>query len=325
MEPYAEVVESYTSFAEESQDSPCFVDWSLGVAGDREVQDLIRTLPAIKQQPNLVFAAARWHGAPAPGPYAGLRATLIDHWAEVRETILSRSTQTNEVGRLATLLPAFARINGLAKPLALIEVGASAGLNLFPDRFRFRWTRPDGSSYCLGEGPELACRLRADTPLPDRAPQVVSRRGIDLNPLDASDPDAMSWLTNLVWPEQHERRERLEHAIAIAAVEPPRITRGNLLEELPALLDTMPSAATVVVFHSAVIAYLEEADRRRFASLMASLTSEGRCHWVSNEGGNVLPEITATGPTPDEPCFVLGLDGQSVAFTHGHGAWLEWH
>lgn len=324
MEPYAEVVASYTSFAAESADSPCFVEWSLGVAEDREVQDLIRTLPPVKQQPNLVFAAARWHGAPAPGPYAGLRATLLDDWDRVRTTILSRSTQTNEVGRLASLVPVLSRIDGFTTPLALIEVGASAGLNLFPDRFRFTWTQADGSSYSLGDGPELTCLVRREAPLPDRMPEVVARAGVDLNPLDVSDPDAMAWLTNLVWPEQDDRRTRLERAIEIAAAEPPDLVRGNLLEEVPTLLDTMPSQATVVVFHSAVIAYLEEADRRQFAAMMRDLVADGRCHWVSNEGPNVLPEVTSTGPTPEEPCFVLGLDGRSVGFAHGHGAWLDW-
>ena len=67
-------------------------------------------LPTVKQQPNFVFAAARWHGVPAPGPYAGLRDALLGDYGTIRATILTRSTQTNEVGRLATLTPAFATI-----------------------------------------------------------------------------------------------------------------------------------------------------------------------------------------------------------------------
>ena len=69
----------------------------------------IDELPGLKKQPNIVFAAARWHGVPAPGPYAGLRAALLGDDGTIRATIMARSTQTNEVGRLATLLPAFAR------------------------------------------------------------------------------------------------------------------------------------------------------------------------------------------------------------------------
>ena len=78
------------------------------MAGDPEVLAWVDALPGIKKQPNLVFAAARWHGVPAPGPYAGLRAALLADDGSIRATILARSTQTNEVGRLATLVPAFA-------------------------------------------------------------------------------------------------------------------------------------------------------------------------------------------------------------------------
>ncbi|WP_067439779.1 DUF2332 domain-containing protein [Nocardioides jensenii] len=324
MEPYAEVVASYTTFAEEAADSPCFVEWSRGVADDPEAQDLIRTLPPVKQQPNLVFAAARWHGAPAPGPYAGLRATLLERWDEVRATALARSTQTNEVGRLATLLPAFAL---LGERLHLIEVGASAGLCLHPDAYRHEWVQYDDPAvtHHVGEGPVLTCRVSGPVPFPERMPEVVSRAGVDLNPLDVTDADEMAWLKNLVWPEQDERRTRLATAIEVARQDPPRLTRGDLFDELPGLLGAAPDDAVTVVFHSAVIAYLEEPDRRRFAQLMAGLVAEGRCHWVSNEAPNVLPEVTATGPAPTKPGFVLGIDGDSVALTHGHGATLRWH
>ena len=139
VEIFQPVAESYAAFAVEAVDSPCFRDWATSVAGDAEVQALIATLPPIKQQANLVFAAARWHGVPAPGPYAALRAALLDDWDTIRGTVMARSTQTNEVGRLATLVPVFAGLDG---PLALIEVGASAGLCLYPDRWGYAWTFP---------------------------------------------------------------------------------------------------------------------------------------------------------------------------------------
>ena len=114
MEIFQPVAESYAAFAVEAVDSPCFRDWATSVAGDAEVQALIATLPPIKQQANLVFAAARWHGVPAPGPYDALRAALLDDWDTIRGTVMARSTQTNEVGRLATLVPVFAGLRRAA-------------------------------------------------------------------------------------------------------------------------------------------------------------------------------------------------------------------
>src|ERR1700710_1755188 len=125
MEPYDEVARQYATFAEEARaESPCFVEWGFGVAADPEMLAWIEELPGLKRQPNLVFAAARLHGVPAPGPYAGLRSALLGDDGSIRATIMARSTQTNEVGRLATLLPAFA-LAVPSGPVALVEAGAS--------------------------------------------------------------------------------------------------------------------------------------------------------------------------------------------------------
>ena len=296
--------------------SPCFEDWATRVAEDPEVLAWLARLPLPKQQPNIVFAAARWHGVPAPGPYAGLRDALLGDDGSIVATILARSTQTNEVGRLATLVPAFATFPG---PLALIEAGASAGLNLFPDRYSYGW-----GGAPVGTGPLLTARVSGPAPLPVAVPDVAWRAGIDLNPLDVTDADQMRWLVNLVWPEHDERRERLARAIEVARSAPPRIVRGDLLEELPALVDEAGRHGTVVVFHSAVAAYLSPSDRDRFQELMTGLVGDGRCHWVSNEAPKVLPAVTATAELGEDRGFVLGVDGRAVGRTHGHGDWLRW-
>ena len=138
-------------------------------------------------------------------------------------------------------------------------------------------------------------------PLPGRRRPSAGGAGIDLNPLDVTDDDAMAWLATLVWPEQDDRRDRLRTAVAVARTDPPRLCARR-----PARRAARPGrarrrrTAPVVVFHSAVIAYLEPADRRRFHELMTGLVGDGRCHWVSNEGPRVLPEVTATGPERPE-------------------------
>jgi hypothetical protein len=163
-------------------------------------------------------------------------------------------------------------------------------------------------------------------PLPSRLPEVAWRGGVDLNPLDVTDADAMLWLENLVWPEDDLRRERLRHAAEVARADPPTLVRGDLLERLPGLVAEAAAYASVLVFHSAVAAYLTEEDRARFQDLMTGLVADGACHWVSNEAANVFPDITATAPDgiPDAHHFVLGVDGRMVARTHGHGRYLHW-
>ncbi len=316
---YDDVIEEYRDFATYAAvDSPCFEEWALGVVDDDEVLAWLATLPPIKRQPNLVFAAARWHGAPAPGPYAGLRRVLLDLEPEVRATVMARATQTNEVGRLATLMPVLALVEG---PLALVEVGASAGLCLFPDRYDYAWP-PLGGLRGSG-GPLLTAQATGPLPVPAAHPEVAWRGGVDLNPLDVSDPDAMAWLEGLVWPEQDDRRERLRRAIDVARRTPPVLRRGDLFDHLPDLLAEAAPHGTPVVFHSAVVAYLEEPDRRRFHDLMTGLVDEGRCRWISNEGRRVLPAVTGELEVPPGR-FVTALDGSPVAFSHGHGHAIDW-
>jgi hypothetical protein len=324
---YGPIEEKYREFAADARDSPCFVDWALGVAHDPEVQAWLATLPDPKQQPNLVFAAARWHGLEAPAPYDALRAALLGDDGRIRATVLERATQTNEAGRLATLVPAFASV-AEGRPVALLEAGASAGLCLYPDRWGYRWTTPEGVRTAGPESPTLSCDVSGPAPLPGSPPTVAWRGGIDLNPLDVTDPDAMAWLLTLVWPEQDERRAQLAAAIEVARADPPDIRTGDLLELLPERIEEARAAVgsdgVVVVFHSAVIAYLDHARRARFAAMMAELVDAGRCRWISNEAPDVLPAVTATGTEPGPGHFVLGIDGRSVGHTHGHGRSLTW-
>jgi len=324
------IEEKYRDFATYAADSPCFEDWALGVAGDAgdaEMQQWLASLPEAKQQPNLVFAAARWHGVTAPAPYDALRDALLRDDGAIRGTILTRATQTNEAGRMATLVPAFA-LAAAGRPVALLEVGASAGLCLYPDRWGFRWTTDDGERTAGPALPLLACHVTGTAPLPDAAPTVAWRGGIDLNPLDVTSDDDMAWLLTLVWPEHQDRRAQLAAAIEVARADPPDLRCGNLLDALPGLVDEAGDAVgpngVVVVFHSAVIAYLDDADRDRFAALAGELVSAGRCRGISNEGRHVLPDVTATGPEPPPGQFVLGLDGRSLGHTHGHGRTLHW-
>lgn len=332
--------EFYADFAEhEAVDSPLFADWARGVAEDPDLLALLAELPESKRQPNLVFAAARWHGADTrpTGDHRALQEVLLTEWPAVRSTIESRATQTNEAGRCATLLPQLARIEG---PIALLEVGPSAGLCLLPDRYSYLFTA-GGSDALLHEvtrldpadGPSpvvLECALTGIEP-PARLPEVVWRGGLDLNPLDVQDDDAMAWLQTLVWPGHEERAQRLAGAIGVARElvaggggpagtgAALHLRRGDLAEDLPALVAEARAAvpeATVVVQHSAVLAYVPAEVRRRFVEVVQREADV----WLSNEGSSILPGMPEP---PRRPAFVLARDGQAVAFTQPHGAWAR--
>lgn len=315
----------YTEFAgwALSGGSPCFARWADGVASDPQVLAWIATLPEPKQQPNLVFAAARWHGVAAPGPYAGLRRALLEDDGAIRATILRRATQTNEAGRLAVLTPAFAALR-TERPLALLEVGASAGLCLYPDRWGYVWSTPDGGT-AVGPEPRLPCRVGGPAPLPAAPLEVAWRGGVDLHPLDVRDDDATAWLETLVWPENDDRRAVLRHALEVARAEPPHLVAGDLLDELPRLVAEAATHGPVVVFHTAVVMYLSDADRLRFDSLVRTLVADGACRWVSTEDPQVLPSVLdGAPPLPADPTMVLAVDGRAVAWAHPHGRSLDW-
>jgi hypothetical protein len=181
------IAATYIRYAEDEARgrSPLYEQLAGGVAADREIVGFLLTLPTGKRQPNLLFAALR-HRFGTPRDWAGFRRTLLANRDAVRAIMLANATQTNEPGRCATLLPVRAR---LPQPLALIEVGASAGLCLLPDLYAYdyngRQLRP---AVPAAEPPVFACAASEATPLPGALPRIVWRAGLDLNPLDAADP-----------------------------------------------------------------------------------------------------------------------------------------
>lgn len=319
VDPNAPTSERYRAFAEvESRGmSTTYERWALGVADDPATLMLIDQLPPAKRQPNLVFAAARLQGVPV-GPYHVFRDWLRTHWLEVQATALAHSTQTNEAARCALHVPVLGGIEG---PLALLEVGASAGLCLYPDRYSYRYT--DHPQLDPLDGPSdvvLDCEASAAVPVPDRLPEVVWRAGIDLNPLDVRRPDDLAWLDALIWPEHDERRARLQAAARIVAADPPHIVAGDLNERLAGLAAEAPSDATLVVFHTAVIAYLDEAARAEFAETVRDLPG----HWISVEARGIVPGISVHDEAGNGTEFVLALDGEQVAWAQPHGRALRW-
>lgn len=319
MDDRAEIRLRYARFADEEAHghSPLYEEIARGVAADEEIIGFLLTLPKCKRQPNLVLAAVR-HLFGTPAGWAAFREILLANRDAVRAVMQSRATQTNEPARCATLLPVLAR---LPQPLALIEVGASAGLCLLPDLYGYDYGRrvisPGTAAF-----PMLRCAVNDATPIPAAMPRIAWRAGLDLNPLEACDPSQTAWLEALVWPEQTDRLANLRAAIRIAAAVRPRIVRGDLLgQSLERLCGEAPTDATLVIFHTAVLAYVPDpADRQAFAERTMRLGT-----WISNETPGVLPAIARCTDGPGAPGrFLLSLDGAPVAWTDPHGSSLDW-
>jgi hypothetical protein len=310
------IAEGYRAFAgEAAPESPAYAALAAAVADDRDVLAFLAGLPEGKRFPPLFFAALRFLGG-VPADAADLHRRVASDGDRLRATMLARATQTNEPARCATLLPALAAIDG---PLALIEVGASAGLCLYPDRYSYEY---DGRLVGERRPVHLRCATSGPVPLPQELPEVVARIGIDLNPLDATDPDDRNWLRALVWPGpiEQERLQRLDAAATVAAAEPPVLLTGDLVDRLPGALALVPDGATPVVMHAAVLPYVPQARRSEFIDLVRSLP----VRWVAQEGSGVVPGTGERFPDGWGPYFVLSLDGVPLAHAAPHGQRIDW-
>jgi hypothetical protein len=312
-----DVADNYRGFAKDARGrSPAYESLANAVAADPAILAFLATLPREKRQPNLLFAAARYLlGAGAVPDIHALRSLVSKNGAGLTRLMHARRTQTNEPARCATLLPALAQ---LLPPLALIEVGASAGLTLLLDRYSY-----DYAGHTITgrdpQAPTLRCEPRGPVPLPAETPEITWRAGLDLNPLDITNDDDVRWLSCLVWPGEGDREQRLAAAIATARRAPPRVHRGDLRTDLAELAGQAPAAATLVVYHSAVLAYVTPEDRRRFAAAVRALPAV----WLSSEGPGIVADLPV--PPYEGAPFVLARDGRTpLALADGHGTWLHW-
>jgi hypothetical protein len=301
------IADQYVEFGsrEARGNSPTYERLSAAVADDGDLLDLLATLPPAKQQPNLLYGVVRLLDGPLE-PFTEFRSFVSEHWDTISTEIKKRATQTNEIGRCAALLPVLA---ALPQPLALIDVGCSAGLSLFPDKYAYAY-----GSTRIGDAPlTLDCEA-VGIELPSTLPTIASRAGVDLNPLDITDPADVAWLDALIWPEQQQRRERLHAAITIAAADPPHLIRGGL-DAVPGLVARAPRGTTPVVYHTSVLYQVAPAERLAFIETVRRLPG----HWISIEGPDVVDVGDLPAPPVDSALNVLALNGKPLAWVRGHG------
>jgi hypothetical protein len=146
--------------------------------------------------------------------------------------------------------------------------------------------------------------------------------GLDLNPVDVISQAEIAWLETLVWPGQEHRAQNLMAAIEIARANPPKVCRGDLRVDVPAIAALAPKSLRLVVYHTAVLGYVgPRSDREEFAKAVRQTGAV----WISNEVPSVFPEFASAAPPPPSPGhFLLAVDGKAVAWTGAHGQSIEW-
>jgi hypothetical protein len=254
-------------------------------------------------------------------PWLKLRGVLESHHDWLRRFVAEQPVQTNEVQRSWGLLPGFLTVAD-GRPLDLIELGPSGGLNLFWDRYRYRygessWGPADALLELSGEA----------TPAPpadlfDVRVEVRNRIGIDRRPVDVTTDHGARLLQAFVWPDQAARLERVSRAIDVARENPPVILEGDYVDFLPGLLADRDRNVLTVVFHSASTLYLRREERADLQAAIERAGANGSLAWISYE------------IDPDDEVgyrnFVLDVqawpDGERrrLARLDGHANSLEW-
>lgn len=269
---------------------------------------------------------------PSHEAYPAFKRFCLEHRLALEEIVATRLVQTNEIRRCTYLLPAFAHIarrtvhQGIGEPLALLEVGASAGLNLLWDRYRYFYQQQGRvmEAGAAGSPVLLQCEVRGEKlpVLPTALPPVAWRLGLDLNPIDLRMPEQYRWLRALIWPEHHDRVALLEDAHLIYQQHPPLLRQGDVATDLVKTLSLMPAYATPVILHTHVFNQVAPEVQARVTQQLLDFARDRTLYRLGNDLVN--PGVQDFPLTLQVYC-----DGQiteeRLADVDGHGRGLVWH
>jgi hypothetical protein len=255
---------------------------------------------------------------------------VIDRADPLHQMVTTRRTQTNEIGRCANFVVAFGILETEVGPLAHVDVGASGGLNMAIDRYQYRFA--PGGLVGAPSTVQLDIGVRGAAPIPHAMPEITARIGIDVAPIDVTDPAQARWLEACVWPDHADRFARLHAAIEIARQTPPEIIAGDARTSVAGATRRVGAHGHVVLTNSWVLNYFSPAQRVAYLAELDRLGAEQDLSWVSFESPALVPELPAPAELDHPDLTSLAItrwrDGtrstQHVASCHPHGRWIHW-
>ena len=277
---------------------PVYATICRAIADDPELAAILLEAPRGQRLPVLLLAAlhdvvlrrpecplAPWFpsasalsAASVEDPTEALHDTVDDYRADILDLVRRRQVQTNEVNRCTGWMLALSELcQDDRRHIALVEVGASAGLNLRLDDYAYTISRDGDEDIALGRADSsvrLGTELRAGRwpGLETAIPRVTYRIGLDQRPVNVLEADDDRWLRACVWPEQRVRFERLEAALDAARLDPVPVIVGDLVDDLASVVSTLPTGAHVVVLVSWVLAYVRRERRERFGDALTEMS-----------------------------------------------------
>jgi hypothetical protein len=337
--------------------------------GDRELLEIAASVPPDKL-PALLFQAAATYlvlelqpeplrgwfpriGQPQPeldpGFGAAYREFCLDHRERLLDLCARHRYQMNEVGRCADVVPALTAAAHDDRRVALVDIGTGAGLALHLDRYRYRYHEPNGSVTTVGEHNsevEIETEVRGSAgPLEQTAlPHVSERVGIDIEPLDITDPAVRDWLAACI-PQEIGAVTRFHHAVRLAMSRPARVVRGDADTVLPRVLDELPRDLLVCLVDTYVHVFFTDEELARFHAIVHEAGVVRDLDWISIDPlvpiGSAASRSVLGVPVP--PALiergrregVFGVIGRLayrrgertaalLGIAHPGGAWLEW-
>ena len=352
----AELQRRFANFSTTSSPrAPLYATLSRAVADDPTLYRLLDHAPATQRLPVLLFACvhelliehpdhelAQWypnltaaHRRPDDRRLAPtFRAFVNSHEQPLMRLLATRTTQTNEVGRCGSFLPALGLLADEVGALGLLDVGTSGGLNLLLDRYRYEYRPAGGPTTAVG-GPStvtITVETSGDVPIPGEIPHIAVRCGIDQRPIDVTDDHEAHWLEACVWPDQTDRFHRLVAAIEIARSQPPEILAGDAVASLAAAIERVGQGAHPVVTNSWVLNYLTSEARAAYLAELGRIGAERELSWVYAEAPAHIPELPTSADPKGDHRTVLSMvrwrNGERyvdhLATVHPHGFWMHW-